>query len=59
MSLKFDRRGLLVAGSTSVIAKSFSDLPAPRFREKTIGTVRVKPELANVKASASIPSAQL
>jgi 2-haloacid dehalogenase len=50
MSLKFDRRGLLVAASASVIAKSFSDLPALRSREKTIGTVRVKPELANVKA---------
>src|SRR5580692_3876994 len=50
MSLNFDRRGLLVAASASVIAKSFSDLPALRSREKTIGTVRVKPELANVKA---------
>src|ERR1700730_6891988 len=50
MSLNFDRRELLVAASASVIAKSFSDLPALRFREQTIGTVRGKPELANVKA---------
>jgi 2-haloacid dehalogenase len=50
MNLKFDRRGLLVGASASVIAKSFSDRPELRFREQTIGTVRMKPELANVKA---------
>jgi 2-haloacid dehalogenase len=50
MSLKFDRRGLLVGASASVIAKSFSDRPELRFREQTIGTVRMKPELPNVKA---------
>ena len=49
MSLKFDRRGLLVAASASVVANSFSDLRALCFREQT-GAVTVKPELASVKA---------
>src|SRR5215467_16163323 len=54
MSLKFDRRRLLVVGSasvmTNVVIGSFSALPAFRFREQTFGSMTVKPELAGVKA---------
>lgn len=50
MRFKCDRRALLVAASASVMTKSFSGLPGLHFRERSVHTVRVKPELANVKA---------
>jgi 2-haloacid dehalogenase len=50
MSLKLDRRELLVAAGASVMANSFCGLGALPFREQALGATTMKPELANVKA---------
>lgn len=50
MTFKFDRRGLLIAASACAVTNTFSDLRVPRFPEQSLGAVRVKPELAKVKA---------
>lgn len=50
MALELDRRGFLVTMSASVMATSFSQQPAVPTRQKTEGTLSMKPELANIKA---------
>jgi hypothetical protein len=45
-----DRRGFLVAAGASIMATSFSELPAVLTQQPTEGAQRMKPELAKVKA---------